>query len=97
MTDIEKRFARDGDDGTLIERQLLSRASMKRKLCSRPTKNRVANLTPLRFGWYFNNDCPRFIASRILKRNMNVAVRFNFESNYAARESEPFVFSAGAL
>jgi hypothetical protein len=40
---------------------------------------------------------PGFIASRILKRNMNVAVRFNFESKYAARESEPFVFSAGTL
>ena len=48
MTDIEKRFAGNGDDGSLIERQLLSRASVKRKLRVRPTKNRVANLTPPR-------------------------------------------------
>ncbi len=97
MPDVEKYFANNSDDWRISDVQLLSRANVKRKSRTRPTKNRVANLTPLRFDWYFNNDCPRFIASRILKRNMNVAVRFNFESNYAARESEPFVFSAGAL
>jgi len=37
MTDIEERFAGNGDDGSLIERQLLSRASMKRESRSRPT------------------------------------------------------------
>jgi hypothetical protein len=31
MTDIEERFSGDGDDGSLIERQLLSRASVKRE------------------------------------------------------------------
>jgi hypothetical protein len=46
MTHIEKRFAGDGDDGSLIERQLFRRASVKRKLCGRPTKNRVASFTP---------------------------------------------------
>jgi hypothetical protein len=29
MTDIEVRFTGNGDDGSLIERQLLSRASVK--------------------------------------------------------------------
>jgi hypothetical protein len=38
MTDIEKRFARNSDDGSLIERQLLSRASVKRESRTRPTK-----------------------------------------------------------
>jgi len=37
MTDIEERFAGNGDDRSLIERQLLSRASMKRESRSRPT------------------------------------------------------------
>ena len=97
MPDVEKYFANNSDDWRISDVQLLSRANVKRKSRTRPTKNRVANLTPLRFDWYFNNDCPRFIASRILKRNMNVAVRFNFESNYAARESEPFVFNSGAF
>jgi hypothetical protein len=49
MTDIEERFAGNGDDGSLIERQLLSRANVQRKLCVRPAKNRLAYPTPLRF------------------------------------------------
>jgi hypothetical protein len=31
MTDIEKRFAGNGDDGSLIELQLLGRAGVKRE------------------------------------------------------------------
>jgi hypothetical protein len=70
---------------------------LKREPRPRPTKNYVANLAPLRFRRYFNNNDPRLVASRILKRNVNVAVRFDFESNDAACESEPFIFSAGTL
>ncbi len=51
----------------------------------------------MRFRGYFNNNDARLIAGRILKRNVNVAVRFNFESNDAARESEPFIFNPGAF
>jgi len=43
MSDIEKRFAGNGDDGSLIERQLLSTASVKRKSRVRSTKNRFTN------------------------------------------------------
>jgi hypothetical protein len=32
-----------------------------------------------------------------VKRNVKITVLFNFKSKDAARESEPFVFSAGAL
>ena len=45
MTDIEERFADNGDDGSLIERQLLSGVSVKRESRRRPTKNPVANRT----------------------------------------------------
>jgi hypothetical protein len=45
MADIEERFAGNGDDGSLIERQLLRRASVKGKSRKRPTENRGANLT----------------------------------------------------
>jgi hypothetical protein len=45
MTDIEERFAGNGDNGSLIERQLFRRASVKRESRTRPTKNRCANLT----------------------------------------------------
>jgi len=50
----------------------------------------------LRFSRYFNNNDARFVSGRILKRNVNVTVRFNFENNDAARQSKPFVFSVGA-
>jgi len=63
---------------------------------TRPTKNRVPNLAPLRFCWYFNNNDSRFTASRILKFNMEITVRFSFYNNCAARESVPLVFSSGA-
>jgi hypothetical protein len=32
-----------------------------------------------------------------LKRNVKVAIRFNFESNDAARESKPLILNPGAL
>jgi hypothetical protein len=51
MTDIEERFAGNGHDGSLIERQLLSGASVKRKSRTGPTENRFANFTPMRFCW----------------------------------------------
>jgi hypothetical protein len=97
VTDIEKHFAGNGNDGSLIERQLLSRAGVKRESCTRPTKNRVANLSPLRFRWYFNNNAPRLVASRILEANVKIAVRFDFRSNYAPRERVPVILNPGAL
>jgi hypothetical protein len=56
--------------GGLVMFSLLAGASVKRESRVRPTKNRVANLTPVRFRWYFNDNDSRFIASRILKLNM---------------------------
>ncbi len=70
MTDIEKRFASNGDDGRLIERQLLGRTGVKGKFRCGLAKNRVANLTPLRLRRYFNNNDSRFIASCIPKFDM---------------------------
>jgi hypothetical protein len=37
MTEPKERLAGNGDDGSLIERQLLSRASVKREARKRPT------------------------------------------------------------
>ncbi len=66
MTHIEERFASNGDDGSLIERQLFRRAGVKRKSRPRPTKNRFANLAPVRFRRYFNDNDSRFIASEVI-------------------------------
>ena len=97
MTDIEERFAGNGDDGSLIQRQLFSRASVKRESRRRPTINSFSNLTPLRLGWYFTDHNSLFVSSRILKRDVKIAVRFDFESDNAACESKPLVFNPGAF
>jgi len=51
----------------------------------------------LRFRRYFNNNGAGFVSGRILKGNVNVTVRFNFENNDAACEGEPSIFNPGAL
>jgi hypothetical protein len=50
MTNIEERFAGNGDNGSLNKSQLLCRAGVEKESRRRPTENRVANVTPLRFG-----------------------------------------------
>src|SRR6266487_4557405 len=97
MSNVKVRFADNGDDRRISDVQPLSRASVKREPRSRPTKNHVANLAPLPFRRYFNNNDARFVSGRILKGNVNVTVRFNFENNDSACESEPFIFNPGAL
>jgi hypothetical protein len=64
IPDVEKGF-----DRRINDVQLLSRTNVKGKSRTRPTENRFASLTPLRFRRYFSNDDSRFIASRILKVN----------------------------
>jgi hypothetical protein len=89
MTNIEVRFAGNGDDRRINDVQFLGRACVKRESRTSPTKNRFPNFAPMRFGRYFNNDDSRFIAGRILKRNVNVAVRFSFQSNDTPGQSKP--------
>jgi hypothetical protein len=69
IPDVEKGFATSSDDRRINDVQLLSRTNVKGKSRTRPTENRFASLTPLRFRRYFSNDDSRFIASRILKVN----------------------------
>jgi hypothetical protein len=96
MANVKVRFACHNDDRRIIDVQLLSRASVKREFGLCPIENHFANLTPLRFCRYFNDNDARFVSGRILKGNVNVTVRFNFENNDAARQIKPFVFSVGA-
>jgi hypothetical protein len=85
------------DDWRFNYVQIFARASVERESRSCPTKNRVANLAPLRFRRYFTDDNSGFVAGRIRKRNVKVAVCFHFHSDNAASQSEPFVFDSGAL
>ena len=70
MANVEVRFADNGDDRRFIDIQLLSGASVKRESRSSPTKNRGANLAPLRFCRYFTDDNAWFIAGRICKSDV---------------------------
>jgi len=70
MTDIEECFAGNGDDGSLIECELLSRARVKRESRARPTKNRIG--ISHHCGWAATSTMtiPRFIAGRVLHFNI---------------------------
>jgi hypothetical protein len=54
---------------------------VKKESRCRPTENRFPNRTPLLLRRYFTDNNARFVAGRILKRNVKITVRFNFESN----------------
>ena len=49
MAHVPKRFANNGDDRGTSDFQPFSRSSLKRKPRGRPTKDCLANVTPLRF------------------------------------------------
>jgi hypothetical protein len=83
--------------GRVSDVQLFSRARVKREPRSRPTKNGIANLAPLRLRRYFADNDSQFIASRILKRNVKITVCFSFERNDAAPKSEPFLLKPCAF
>jgi hypothetical protein len=40
---------------------------------------------------------PQLVAGRVCQRDVNVAVCFNFQSNDAASEREPLIFSRDAF
>ena len=69
MTDIEERFAGNGDDESLIKRQFFHRASVKGESRTCPTKNRFPNLTPFWFCRYFNNDDSRIVLWDFVEKN----------------------------
>jgi hypothetical protein len=68
-----------------------------RKPSRRPTENCCANVAPLRPKRNFRDNDSRFITTRILKRNVKIAVCFHFHSNHAACERKPVLFTPGAL
>jgi hypothetical protein len=46
---------------------------------------------------YLTDDNPRLVAGRIRKRNVKIAVHFDFNRNYAPREREPIILDPGSL
>lgn len=59
---------------------LVERRCKGNRICV-PTKNLVANLTPLRFCGNFTDDNARLIARGIVQRQIKVAVCFDFHRN----------------
>ena len=85
VVNVEKRLTRDGDDSRFSDLQLSAGSHAKRELCVRPTENNFAKLTPF-FVWfcrYLSHNDPWLVAGRILKRDVKIPVRLNFESNDA--------------
>ncbi len=87
---IIKRFAGNGDDMLLANFERVRGLDIEWKRLRRPAEHHLPNLTPLwpngNFGAYRSN----FVTVGILKRDVNVAVRFHFCVNDAARERIPF-------
>src|SRR6478672_2486810 len=54
------------------------------------TKYNLSKFTSSRFCWYLNHNNSGFLASRILKAVVKVAVLFCSQLNYATRRSIPF-------
>ena len=90
VTDIIECFTRDGDYMLLTNFEFFGCFETERKTLRRPAEHHLPNLTPLwpngNFGAYRSN----FVTVGILKRDVNVAVRFHFCVNDAARERIPF-------
>jgi hypothetical protein len=46
---------------------------------------------------HFRSPNQSLVSSRILKSDVKIAIRFNFESNYAARQRVPIILNPGTL
>jgi hypothetical protein len=57
----------------------------------------LPNLTPLWANRNLGANRSDGVSGGILKRDVKIAVRFNFEGNDAAHESKPFIFDPRAL
>jgi len=97
VPDVPKRLANHGDNRRSAHCEFSSRLTVQGESRPRPAKDSLANCTPLRFCWHFNNYVTRHVAGRILQRQMKVAVCFDFHSNNAASKSVPVVSNPGAL
>jgi hypothetical protein len=57
----------------------------------------LPNLTPLWANRNLGANRSDVVSGGILKGDVKIAVRFHLEDNYAACESEPFIFDPRAL
>src|SRR6476469_9422796 len=97
MANIIKRLARHRDDMRLAKFQGVCGLDAEWKLLRCPTEYCLPNLTPLWANRNLGANRSDGVSGGILKRDVKIAVRFHLEDNYAACESEPFIFDPRAL
>src|SRR4026208_1436967 len=97
VADVIECFARDRNDMRLANFQRVRGLDAEWKLLRCPTEYCLPNLTPPWANRNLGANRSDVVSGGILKRDVNVAVRFNFYSNDAACESEPFIFDPRAL
>src|SRR5205809_8013674 len=73
VPDIPERLADYCDDRRFVDRKFSRRANVQGESRARPTENSCANLTPLRFCRYLTDNNARPVATRVLKRQMQIA------------------------
>ncbi len=91
MANIVKSFARHSDYIRLVNFERMRGFDTEWKLLHRPSEHCLPNLTPIRANRNFGADGSKVVAVGIFKRDVNVAVRFEFCVNNAASERVPFL------
>ena len=88
-------FARNGDD-VLGNCKVVHALDREWKLLLRPAEHHLSNLTPFWANRNFGADSSGVLAVSILKRKVNIAVRFHFCINDAPRKRIPFFLGLAA-
>ena len=97
MTNVIKSLAGHRDDMRLANFQGVRGLDAEWKLLRCPTEYCLPNLAPLWANRNLGANRSDVISGGILKRDVNVAVYFNFQSNDATSEREPLIFSRDAF
>jgi len=92
VANIIKRFAPNCDYMRLANLQRVRGFDAEWKLLRRPTEHNLPELTPLRANGDLGTNRSDFVSCGILKRDVNIAVRFHFCVNEAACERVPLLF-----
>lgn len=88
---IVKRFAYHCDYMWAAKLENFVRCNLEREFGICPTEYDLPGLAPFGSHRNFNTNGAKFLSGRILKRNVNIAVRFNPYVGNSARQRIPFL------
>ena len=95
VCNVVECFARNSDD-VLGNCKVVHALDREWKLLLRPAEHHLSNLTPFWANRNFGADSSGVLAVSILKRKVNIAVRFHFCINDAPRKRIPFFLGLAA-